>query len=79
MKAKSQNISKYLENSLVNFAQTSRTSRQLLDEKARENDFGINLPVPRNTAASNMVMTSFWRYNNFDVNVTLIIIIIIKK
>ena len=34
--------------------QTSQTLRQLLEEQARINNFGKNLPVPRNTAASKM-------------------------
>ena len=33
-------IPKYLDNAVLDFAQTSRTSRQLLEEKAPANDFG---------------------------------------
>ena len=33
-------IPKYLENALTDFAQTSRTSRPLLEEKGHVNDFG---------------------------------------
>ena len=33
-------IPKYLDNAVIDFAQTSRTLRRLLEEKARVNDFG---------------------------------------
>ena len=43
---------KYLDNPVIDFAQTSRKSRQLLEEKAPVKDFRKPLQVSRNTAAS---------------------------
>ena len=43
---------KYLDNPVIDFAQTSRKSRQLLEEKAPVKDFRKLLQVSRNTAAS---------------------------
>ena len=37
-------IPKYLDNALTDFAETSRTSRQLLEETAPANDFGRTVP-----------------------------------
>ena len=45
-------IPKYLENALIEFVQTSRTLRQVLEEQAPGSDCGTKLPVPRNTATS---------------------------
>ena len=43
---------KYLDNPVIDFAQTSRKLRQLLEEKAPVKDFRKPFPVSRNTAVS---------------------------
>ena len=46
---------KYLENALTDFAQTSRTSRRLLEKEVPVNDFGITIPSAERNIAANKI------------------------
>ena len=57
-------IPKYLDNALTDFAETSRTSRRLLEEKAPVNDFWRAVPCPEKYCSSkicNSVISSLWQ------------------